>query len=156
MYKDDLKDTLISSFKMFNKSTDGLSEEDSSFAPVEGMYTVAQQVAHVAQTIDWFVDGAFGDAFDMDFEKHHQKVKKITSLEAARHWLEKSVEYALTVLEEKSEEELCSLLPAGPVLGGYPRYSIGGAIADHSAHHRGSLAVYSRLLGKVPSMPYVE
>ncbi|MCF8432232.1 MAG: DinB family protein [Melioribacteraceae bacterium] len=31
-----------------------------------------------------------------------------------------------------------------------------GAIADHSAHHRGALAVYARLAGKVPKMPYGE
>ena len=27
-------------------------------------------------------------------------------------------------------------------------------ITDHSAHHRGALAVYARLLGKEPAMPY--
>jgi uncharacterized damage-inducible protein DinB len=25
---------------------------------------------------------------------------------------------------------------------------------EHTAHHRGALTVYSRLLGKVPPMPY--
>jgi hypothetical protein len=27
---------------------------------------------------------------------------------------------------------------------------------DHTAHHRGALTVYSRLLGKVPKMPYAD
>ena len=33
--------------------------------------TVAQQVAHAAQTIDWFIEGASRpEGFDLDFEKH--------------------------------------------------------------------------------------
>jgi hypothetical protein len=36
---------------------------------------VAQQVAHAAQTLDWFVEGASKDAgFDLDFEKHAKSV----------------------------------------------------------------------------------
>jgi uncharacterized damage-inducible protein DinB len=27
-------------------------------------------------------------------------------------------------------------------------------MVEHTAHHRGALTVYSRLLGKVPLMPY--
>jgi uncharacterized damage-inducible protein DinB len=41
-------------------------------------------------------------------------------------------------------------------MGGEPISSIVGAISDHTAHHRGALTVYSRLLGKTPLMPYVE
>ncbi len=28
--------------------------------------------------------------------------------------------------------------------------------SSHTAHHRGALAVYARLLGKVPAMPYMD
>ena len=31
-------------------------EEDSEYAPTPGQFTVAQHVAHVAQTIDWFME----------------------------------------------------------------------------------------------------
>jgi uncharacterized damage-inducible protein DinB len=41
-------------------------------------------------------------------------------------------------------------------MGGVPRWSVVSAISDHTAHHRGALTVYSRLLGKVPVMPYAE
>jgi uncharacterized damage-inducible protein DinB len=47
-------------------------------------------------------------------------------------------------------------LPKDGVMGGAPRIAIVGAIADHTAHHRGALTVYARLLGVVPPMPYME
>ena len=43
----------------FNRSTRNLREEDSTFVPAEGMMSAAQQVAHAAHTIGWFIDGAF-------------------------------------------------------------------------------------------------
>ena len=47
------------------------------------------------------------------------------------------------------------LLPEGPVMGGAPRLAIVNAITDHTAHHRGTLTVYSRLRGHTPAMPYM-
>ena len=41
-----------------------------------------------------------------------------------------------------------------PILGARPRYYLVSAITDHTAHHRGVLAVYARLLGRTPDMPY--
>lgn len=43
----------------FNRSTRNLPESLSRYAPAAGMMTTAQIVAHVAQTVDWFVEGAF-------------------------------------------------------------------------------------------------
>ena len=37
---------------------------------------------------------------------------------------------------------------------GAPRAAVVGPIVDHTAHHRGALTVYARLLGKVAPMPY--
>jgi uncharacterized damage-inducible protein DinB len=39
-------------------------------------------------------------------------------------------------------------------MGGAPKRAVISGIVDHTAHHRGSLAVYARLRGKVPTMPY--
>jgi uncharacterized damage-inducible protein DinB len=39
-------------------------------------------------------------------------------------------------------------------MGGMPRESIIGGIVDHTAHHRGALSVYARLVGREPAMPY--
>jgi uncharacterized damage-inducible protein DinB len=41
-------------------------------------------------------------------------------------------------------------------MGGEPRLAIVGAICEHTAHHRGALAVYARLLGYAPPIPYGE
>lgn len=143
--------------EFFNRSTRNLTEAHSGFAPVEGMMTVAQQVAHAAQTIEWFIEGAFRpEGFDMDFESQAKRYMACTSLAAARAWFEKAVANAKTVLGAKSDAEMMTPLPAGPIMGGMPRLAVIGAITDHTAHHRGALTVYARLKGIVPPMPYME
>ena len=139
----------------FDRSTACLEEEDSEFAPAPGMFTVAQQVAHVAQTFDWFIEGAFRpEGFDLDFAALDGKVRAVTSLEEARTWFAGSVERAISVFEAKSFEELTEPLPEGPIMGGEPRTAIVAAIPHHTSHHRGALTVYARLRGKTPAMPY--
>jgi uncharacterized damage-inducible protein DinB len=141
----------------FDRSTRVLEEADSAFTPREGMFTAAQQVAHVAQTIEWFVQGAFAPSgFNTDFEGLDQEVRRVTSLKAARAWMERACAAARKAVETHAEAEWAALLPAGPIMGGAPRYAIFPALTDHTAHHRGALTVYSRLLGKVPPMPYMD
>ncbi len=154
--KERLVAELNSALEFFNRSTGNLTEEDSSYTPVDGVFSTAQQVAHAAQTIDWFIDGAFApNGFDLDFEEHERKVRAVTSLSDARAWLAKSVENAQAVVASKTDEEWGQPLPDGPVMGGQPRATIFGAITDHTAHHRGALTIYARLRGKVPPMPYM-
>ena len=143
--------------EFFNRSTEALTEEDSGHAPAEGVYTAASQIAHVAQTIDWFVEGAFDTGgFDMDFEAHDKEVRAVTSIEAARAWFTRAVDNAVKQLGEKSEEEWSQPLPDGPIMGGQPRSSVFWAITDHTAHHRGALTVYARTRGKTPPNPYMD
>jgi uncharacterized damage-inducible protein DinB len=119
------------------------------------MMTVAQQVAHVAFTIDWFVEGAFRpEGFDMDFERHMNEIRKVTSLAEARAMVDAAFERAVQTIGSKSAAELAAPLPAGPVMGGLPKGAICGGITDHTAHHRGALTIYARLRGHVPEMPY--
>ena len=142
--------------KFFNTSTKELTEDLSTFSPAEGTMTASQQVAHVAQTIDWFIEGAFRpESFDMDFEAHAKAIEGYTSLAAAREWFAKSIANAKTVLGSKSDAELMTPMPEGPIMGGAPRYAIVSALTDHTAHHRGALTVYARLNSKVPPMPYM-
>ena len=132
--KERLVAELNSALEFFNRSTGNLTEEDSSYTPVDGVFSTAQQVAHAAQTIDWFIDGAFApNGFDLDFEGHERKVRAVTSLSDARAWLAKSVENALAVVASKTDEEWGQPLPDGPVMGGQPRATIFGAITDHTA-----------------------
>ncbi|MBF0198127.1 MAG: DinB family protein [Planctomycetes bacterium] len=157
MLKDGLINKLDTTRVFFLNSTDVLEEEDSLFAPAEEMFSVAQQFAHTAQSNDWFLDGMLGnDGFDMDFEAHQEKVMAYTSLEKARQWLEDSFAQAKDRIVACNDEFLLERLAEGPIMGGVPRYIIIGALADHCAHHRGSLAVYCRLIGKIPPMPYGE
>ena len=151
----DFANQLLASQDFFARSTRVLEEADSGFRPQEGMMTVAQQVAHTAQTLDWFVEGASRSAgFDLDFEKHAKALDGVTSLAAARQMLETAYANAIQFLRSRSPEDLAGPLPAGPVMGGQPISDIVWAMVEHSAHHRGALTVYSRQLGKVPPMPY--
>ena len=54
----DYSSQLASSKEFFERSTRVLEEADSQFKPNDNMMTVAQQVAHTAITLDWFVEGA--------------------------------------------------------------------------------------------------
>ena len=117
--------------------------------------TAAQHVAHVAQTLDWFVQGATGaEGFDLDFERQARELSAVTSLTQARQRLDEAFARALQFVESRSADELTKPLPPGPVMGGQPIGDVVWAMIEHTAHHRGALTVYSRLLGKVPPMPY--
>ena len=153
--KDQLLGQLSAMKEYFDRSTRVLTEEDSTFMPHSGMYTAAQQVAHAAQTVEWFMHGAFApEGFSMDFERMDGEVRAVTSLTAARAWWDRACASAKSAVESKADHEWAGLLAPGPIMGGSPRFHIFGALTDHSAHHRGALTVYSRLLGKVPVMPY--
>jgi len=150
-------EALESAHEYFNRSTRNLTEPHSTFAPATGMMTIAQQVAHAAHTVEWFIEGAFRpEGFDTDFEAQARLVMACTSLAAARAWFEKAMADAKAVVSAKSDDELAAPLPPGPIMGGVPRMAIFGAITDHTAHHRGALTVYARLNGVVPPMPYME
>jgi uncharacterized damage-inducible protein DinB len=141
----------------FNNTISVLTEEDSGFSPSDEMYSVAGQVAHVARTVDWFVDGAFSpDGFEMNFEEHIAQARAVSSLTEARAWLDRAFSNAVSVFSTKTSEELNQPLPQGPIMGGMPRSAVIGGITDHTAHHRGALSVYARLVGKTPPMPYGE
>ena len=151
----DFANQLLASKDFFNRSTRVLDEGDSTYRPQPGMMTVAQQVAHTAQTIDWFIDGATSPSgFDLDFAKHAAETEKVVSLAAARQALDKAYDKAIQFLRAHTPEQLAGPLPAGPVMGGQPISDIVWSIVEHTAHHRGALTVYSRQLGKVPVMPY--
>lgn len=153
-------ETLVCSLEqqkvMFDRSIGALQEADSGFAPADGTFTVAQQVAHVAQTLDWFVEGAFDrdDGPDSDFEGHAREVRKVTSLSKAREWVDRAWERAARELRARDEAELDAPF-GGEILDGMPKRMLVDMNADHVAHHRGALTVYARLLGKVAPIPYM-
>jgi uncharacterized damage-inducible protein DinB len=141
----------------FNRSTRNLTEAHSALTPAAGMMSAAQQVAHTAQTIEWFIDGAFRpEGFDTNFDALAKVVEACTSLDAARAWFERATATARATVSAQTDAELMTPLPPGPIMGGVPRMAVFGAIVDHTAHHRGALTVYARLAGVVPPMPYMD
>lgn len=151
----DFSHQLLASQEFFDRSTRVLDEADSAFRPQEGMMTVAQQVAHAAQTLDWFVQGASRpEGFDFNFEQLAKALEAVTSLADARRAMAAAYANAIQFIRTSSPEQLARPLPPGPVMGGQPVSDIVWAMVEHTAHHRGALTVYSRLLGKVPVMPY--
>lgn len=153
----DLANQLLASKKYFDRSTSLLNEEDSGFRPKEGMMTAAQQIAHTAQTLDWFIEGASrSEGFDLDFESQAKALEGVTSMNAARKMLDDACTNAVKFFRSRSPEEIAAPLPAGPIMGGLPLGDIVWSMIDHTAHHRGALTVYTRLLGRVPPMPYGE
>jgi uncharacterized damage-inducible protein DinB len=142
--------------EFFDRGTKCFEEKDSTFAPKSEMYTVAQHVAHTAMTIEWFVDGAFNPkGFPVDFETGEKIIREYASLKAARDYMDRATKHALDVIGSKSAAELSQPIAPG-IMGGAPRSAIFEAMADHTAHHRGALTVYARLLNKVPAMPYMD
>ena len=148
---------IMQALQFLSRTCSVFREDDSQYAPTPGQFTVAQHIAHVAQTIDWFMAGGFRDeGFDLDFAAHQIQVREVDSLEAAFAWLAKSVDAAAAALETKTQAEMMAPIAEGPVMGGEPRAAVIAAIAEHTAHHRGSLAVYGRMLGYAPPMPYSD
>src|SRR3954447_5346836 len=92
----DFSTQLLASKDFFDRSTRVLEEADSGFRPQEGMMTVAQQIAHSAQTLDWFVEGASRpEGFDLDFQSHALALEKVTSLATARQMMESAYSNAI-------------------------------------------------------------
>jgi uncharacterized damage-inducible protein DinB len=140
----------------FARTTSCLEEADAGFAPAEGMMTAVQQIAHAADTVDWFVEGCFETkGFDTDFEGRAARANAVTSLAEARAWVARAFASAREQFGAAGEAALAAPMRENPFLSG-PLYSAVLALTDHTAHHRGALSVYARLRGKVPPMPYMD
>jgi uncharacterized damage-inducible protein DinB len=149
-YKTELENAL----KFFSTTISVFGEADSGYAPQPELYSVAGHVAHTADTVDWFVEGAFGSGWNMDFEAEVAKSKAVKSLAEAKERLQQAFANAGAVIGAATDQQLFEPIPDKRIMEGAPRCSIVSGVTDHTAHHRGALAVYARLLGKEPPMPY--
>ncbi|MCY3548222.1 MAG: hypothetical protein F4Z31_17780 [Gemmatimonadetes bacterium] len=145
---------LQTSLKYMKTTVSAFDEGDSGFAPQPELYTVAGHIAHAADSVDWFVEGAFGEGWNMNFEGLIAAARGVTSLDDANAWLDRAYAAAIAAIEAAPDEVLLAPIADERIMGGAPRAAIVNAIVDHTAHHRGALTVYARLLGKVSPMPY--
>lgn len=128
--------------------------EHETFAPKPGMMNVAQQINHVAHTIEWFREGAFGKGFDLDFEGHLKRDMAPVTLEQAMDHLERAYADYYALLDSISDEDLLQPMPYNDIFKDAPRFVVFPSQADHTAHHRGVLTVYLRLLDIEPALVY--
>lgn len=156
MIIDQLVKELGDTLRYFQRSTSIFEESDANFKPSGESYTVAQQMAHIAVVTRWFAKCTFAESWDLDFEKHDAETRSVNSVRAAQQLVQEAFDHARDVFSSKSEEQLEAAFPADdPIMPGAPRKAAVFGIVDHTAHHRGALTVYARLLGKVPPMPYM-
>ncbi|HPF13029.1 MAG: DinB family protein [Planctomycetes bacterium] len=150
----DYVDKFQDSRAFFERTMACLREEDGTFQPQAEAFSTIEQIAHAAQTVDWFLKGVETGQFSTDFAAHREELGQIRNLQGAKSWFERSMAEAIAAVQEKPATFWKKPLPEGPMFSGYPRAFALDAILDHNAHHRGALAVYARLCGHVPAMPY--
>ncbi len=157
MLKESLLGELKSSKEFFDRSTRCLEEAHAGYRPTGDSLSTAEQIAHVGQSAEWFLDALKNDGqFNMDFESHQKEVRNTKTIADARAWVDRAYGGLADYVQNTSIEALSKPLPEGPIMGGAPSYAIISAVVEHTAHHRGALTVYSRLQGLTPSMPYME
>ena len=145
---------LENSLKYLKGTLAVFEEGDSDFAPRPEMFSVAGHVHHAADTVEWFMEGAFGAGWDLEFEAHVARSHAATSLSEEVARLEAVYREAIDRISGMDDATLFAPIEDEAIMGGAPRATVVTGITDHSAHHRGALAVYARLLGKEPAMPY--
>lgn len=128
--------------------------EHGDFKPSEEMRTVGQQIKHIALTTKFYYETVFGSGFTMSFEDYKAEMKKPISLEKALKDLDECYNKAESLVGNKTAAELNAPLPDNPMLGEGTLESVIIRNTDHTAHHRGALTVYLRLLGIKPQIIY--
>lgn len=131
-------------------------KDKGDFKPYEGSLTLAQQIAHIGKTTDWFREGLFGSGFDMDFERLMKEMLEPVTLDEAFAILNQSFDAYISRIESSTPEELTAILPPNDIIGELPRWRGLLGNTDHIAHHRGSISVYIRGLGLTPPVPYMD
>jgi len=131
-----------------------LDEADASFRLYEDGRTVAQEVAHVGQMVDWFMEGAFGAGFDYDYIALEERLAEIESLSKAKALVDRAFDDAIDRMESASLKALFRRLPEGGMLSNEYAISVVGGIVDTTAQQRGVVSCAIRALGRAPGFPY--
>ena len=130
--------------------------EHAGYKPADELWTVTAHINHIADTVCWAREGLFGAGFEAAAKLMQDQTDHPNSLDQAMDRLKHTYNEWITFLESKSTEELDTLLPANPLFGIKPKWHTIYECAEHTAHHRGALCVYLRILGIAPGNYWEE
>ncbi|MBI1291282.1 hypothetical protein GC173_08570 [bacterium] len=150
-----LADTARGDRHFLDNVLNALPVDAGSAVPLPGMMTAAQQIVHIAATLDWFLEGVFGSGFHDDFSAQQEALARATSIAEARVQLNAAWDRWIAAVENCPESTLQDVLPPNPFFQGKIRETVIMYNSDHTAHHRGILTVYLRHLGITPPMVYM-
>lgn len=106
---------LQSAHQFFERTLSCFEEKDADFRATPEMFSVAEQVAHTAQTVDWFIEGALEPTgFSLEFEAHEKEIRSVTSLADAKARLTKAFDRAVQVATDRDDAFWAGALPEGP------------------------------------------
>jgi len=146
---DDLRDHLERYRAVTLQSLDLLAEEDLSWRPGPGHYTLGQQFLHIGQAEDFQIQGLlFGD---WDYERARFPSQAM-GLKDLRDLLTSVRSRTVEALDELGEGRLAAqvTLPSGGP-GQTLRWFL-WLLVEHEVHHKAQIAVYLRQMGRTP--PY--
>jgi len=168
---------LIEHKMFFSRAVSCLTEEDAAFQPRPDMLSVVGQIHHVTAAVELMLSGIyrefdrFGECerrsrrpggtwfeWGMDWALHANRDLEATdrSLAGALQAFDETMDLAYGAFSQLTMAEMLQPLTPNPMQLATPRAVLHSGIIDHTAHHRGALAQYARLLGRDPQIPYFE
>lgn len=93
---------------------------------------------------------------DWALDANHDLESTDRSLAGALQAFDETMDLAYDAFSQLTTAEMLRPLAPNPMHLATPRAVLQSGILDHTAHHRGSLAQYARLLGRDPQIPYFE
>ncbi len=171
--------------QFFRRTLQAFEEQDAAFQPRPEMLSVAGHIHHVIAGLELFLAGVFpamerfqgrewrsrrgegqtwlglGPGFtSMEWTKvSNEDLSGADGGEAplafALRAFEETMDLAAELYGQLSRQELLMMLPENPIQLRTPQEAL-EIMLDHTAHHRGALAQYARLLDREPKIPYFE
>lgn len=125
--------------------------EKIGWAPVEGMFTCGQLMAHIAGAIEVYANGIVSGEWGFSSVRERLVMNRHTvqlEVEPAVQHLEQFSQYFKERVGALTEEEFQNGIVACPQLNGpSPRWRVALFFADHHQTHRAELFMYLRMLG---------
>ncbi|MFY8300823.1 DinB family protein [Pseudoalteromonas sp. SS15] len=169
--------------EFFLRTLSAFNDEDSNFRPQQNMLSVKDQVMHTVGAIELFVSaylatlestskithtsfrpgqvwlGSSTAVTDMRWTQNADKKQfdEEVNMEEIKAIFSKTMAYASDAFAIPSEVELQQPIGENSLVPDFfCAEDIIEIMLDHTAHHRGALAQYARLLGHSPKIPYFD